>query len=171
MAKRHIRAIAVFGIAVLALTGARGSRGGSCDSDSGSSGSSSSSGGHSSNNNGSSDSDSSTTSGGSTGEAGNVSRPAAAAGDITIDDCVFKESELKLVAKLRIKNSNTTSKTYRYVIEAAFKDAAGTTISTAPAGVTLAAGATTSTEAIASHYDPEHKEVVARCEITKATKS
>ncbi|GHB14148.1 hypothetical protein [Streptomyces chryseus] len=40
MKLRHVRAIAVFGIAVLALTGARG-RGGSCDDSSGSSGGSS----------------------------------------------------------------------------------------------------------------------------------
>ncbi|MDJ0461935.1 hypothetical protein [Streptomyces sp. H27-C3] len=169
MAKRHIRAAAVCAIAVIALTGARGSRGGSCDSDSGSSGSSSSSGGHS--NNGSGDSDSSTTSGGSTGEAGNVSRPAPAAGDVKIEDCVFKESEVKLVAKLRVTNTNSTSKTYDYRIEIAFKDAAGTTISTAPAGAKLASGASTTTEAITSHYDPEHKEVVARCEVITATKS
>lgn len=76
---------------------------------------------HSSNNNGSSDSDSSSTSGGSTGEAGNIRGPVAAAGDVKIEDCVFKESELKLVAKLRITNTNNTGKTYDYRVDVAFK--------------------------------------------------
>ncbi|MGW7052230.1 hypothetical protein [Streptomyces sp. NPDC054887] len=63
MKLRHVRAIAVFGIAVLALTGARG-RGGSCDDSSGSSGGSSF---------GSSSSSSSTSSGGSSYDDGYTS--------------------------------------------------------------------------------------------------
>ncbi|MFD7610430.1 hypothetical protein [Streptomyces sp. NPDC059828] len=47
MKSRHVRALAVFGIVLVTLTGARGSRGGGCDNDhsSGSSSSSSSGGG------------------------------------------------------------------------------------------------------------------------------
>ena len=93
MKLRHVRAVAVFGIAIFALTGARGSHGASCggSSHSSGSGSSSSSGGSTG---GSHDSDST---GGSTSSSGGTSVTGGSSSnkterDIKIDACKLDDA-------------------------------------------------------------------------------
>ncbi|MBE4738314.1 MULTISPECIES: hypothetical protein [Streptomyces] len=125
MKSRHVRAVAVFGIVVFALTGARGSGGGGCSGGSSSS-SSSSSGGSSS---GGSDSGSTSTSGGSTtvGTGGSSSSQRGAARDLKIETCTYDNG---LVSRVRATNSSSTS-TYSYEFDLEFTDASGTVLHTA----------------------------------------
>ncbi|MDC2946902.1 hypothetical protein [Streptomyces heilongjiangensis] len=124
MKSRHVRAIAVFGIAVIALTGARGSHGGGCSGGSSSSSSSSSSGGS-----GGSDSSSSTSSGGSStvGTGGSSSSKRGAARDLKIETCTYDNG---LVSRVRATNSSSTA-TYSYEFDLEFTDASGTVLHTA----------------------------------------
>jgi hypothetical protein len=96
--RRKIRAVAVFGLVVVALTGARHSHGGGCGHSSSDS-SSSSSGGYSSSG--------STTSSGTTGGTptdGSTTRPES---DIRITDCTIDDTAGTLTAKLSITNGNS----------------------------------------------------------------
>ncbi|MFJ9409582.1 hypothetical protein [Streptomyces sp. NPDC101393] len=98
--RRQVRAVAVFGLVVVALTGARHSHGGGCGhSSSDSSSSSSSSGGYSSSG--------STTSSGTTGSTptdGSTTQPET---DIRITDCTVDNTAGKLTAKLSVTNGNS----------------------------------------------------------------
>ncbi|MGW2043295.1 hypothetical protein, partial [Streptomyces virginiae] len=136
---RHVRAIAVFGIAIVALTGARGSHGASCGGGSHSS-SSSSSGGSSggSSTSGSSGSDStsgtsgtSSSSGGTT--TGGTSRDKAER-DIKIDSCKLDSTGKNLVARLTVTNSGSLDQTYSITMK--FNPAAGSSAVAAQARVT-----------------------------------
>ncbi|MGW6454548.1 hypothetical protein ACWF94_01245 [Streptomyces sp. NPDC055078] len=118
MKLRHARAIAVFGIALIALTGARGSSGGGC----GGSSSSSSSGGSSGSNDNDSDS---TTSGGSTGSVTGGSTANRAERDIRIDKCGLDATRKKLTATITV--TNTGSLTYDYDITLDFRGTPGDT--------------------------------------------
>ncbi|MFF7391712.1 hypothetical protein ACFZAE_25120 [Streptomyces scabiei] len=122
MKSRHVRAVAVFGITVLALTGARGSGGGGCSGGSSSSSSSSSS-------SGGSDSGSSSTSGGSTtvGTGGSSSSQRGAARDLKIETCTYDNG---LVSRVRATNTSTTTD-YSYEFDLEFTDASGTVLHTA----------------------------------------
>ncbi|MFI8522378.1 hypothetical protein ACIGEZ_31915 [Streptomyces sp. NPDC085481] len=115
MKLRHVRAVAVFGIALVALTGARGSHGGSCG---GSHGSSSSSGGS---NNGS-DSNSSSSGGITTGGVGGSSKDRAER-DVRIDECALSADRKNLVAKVTVTNSDSSA--YLYDVTLQFKGAEG----------------------------------------------
>ncbi|MEI5522406.1 hypothetical protein WB401_33305 [Streptomyces brasiliscabiei] len=121
MQSRHVRAVAVFGIAVFALTGARGSGGGGCSGGSSSSSSSSSS-------SGGSDSGSSSTTGGSstTTGTGGSSGSRGAARDLKIETCAYDSG---LVARVRATNSSSTS-TYSYEFDVEFTDTNGQLIDT-----------------------------------------
>ncbi|UUU33142.1 hypothetical protein JIX56_26545 [Streptomyces sp. CA-210063] len=124
MQSRHVRAIAVFGIAVFALTGARGSSGGGCSGGSSSSSSSSSSGG--------SDSGSTTTTGGSTTTGtGGTSSSKGAARDLKIESCEYDNG---LVARVRATNRSSAS-TYTYRFEVEFTDTDGKSVATTEGGV------------------------------------
>ncbi|MFE3128518.1 hypothetical protein ACFXHD_34455, partial [Streptomyces hydrogenans] len=119
MKLRHARAIAVFGIAVFALTGARGSHGGGCDnSSSGSSSSSSSSSGGSHSDN---DNDSNATSGGSLPGGGSADK---AARDVTIDKCAYDAATKNLTAKITVKNDGALD--YDYSVTMKFTGAGAT---------------------------------------------
>ncbi len=146
MKLRHVRAIAVFGIAAVALTGARGSHGGSCGGGGGSSHSSSSSSGGSTSG-GSTGGDSSggtfgggTTSGGTTGSTttggtttsgtsgdsttsggsyttGGTGGSNSAMRDIKILSCEYTE-RLGITAKIQATNSSSTLKyDYRFTVK------------------------------------------------------
>ncbi|WP_216591500.1 FxLYD domain-containing protein [Streptomyces brasiliscabiei] len=121
MQSRHVRAVAVFGIAVFALTGARGSGGGGCSGGSSSSSSSSSS-------SGGSDSGSSSTTGGSstTTGTGGSSGSRGAARDLKIETCAYDSG---LVARVRATNSSSTS-IYSYEFDVEFTDTNGQLIDT-----------------------------------------
>ncbi|MFF9914320.1 hypothetical protein [Streptomyces sp. NPDC013457] len=112
MKLRHVRAIAVFGIALVALTGARGSHGGSC------SGGGSSSSGSNSSSSGGSDSNSSSSGGVTTGGVGGSSRDKAQR-DVRIDECKLSDDRKNLVAKVTITNSDSSA--YLYDVSLQFK--------------------------------------------------
>ncbi|MFF6781286.1 hypothetical protein [Streptomyces sp. NPDC012510] len=124
MQSRHVRAVAVFGIAVIALTGARGSGGAGCSGGSSSSSSSSSS-------SGGSDGGSSTSTGGSTTTGtGGSSASKGAARDLKIETCTYDNG---LVARVRATNSSSTS-TYTYKFDVEFTDSNGKVLHTAEDG-------------------------------------
>lgn len=124
MRSRHVRAVAVFGIAVIALTGARGSGGGGCFGGSSSSSSSSSS-------SGGSDGGSSTTTGGSTTTGtGGSSASKGAARDLKIETCTYDNGP---VARVRATNSSAAG-TYTYKFDVEFTDTNGKVLHTAEDG-------------------------------------
>ncbi|GAA3389544.1 hypothetical protein [Streptomyces roseoviridis] len=117
MKLRHVRAVAVFGIALIALTGARGSGGGSCSGGGSNSSSSSGSGSdHGSDGNGSS-------SGGVTSGGVGGSSKDRAQRDVRIDDCALSADRKNLVAKVTITNSDSSA--YLYDVTLQFKGAEG----------------------------------------------
>jgi hypothetical protein len=146
---RHVRAVAVFGVAVVALTGARHSHGGGCSGGS-SSHSSSSSGGTSgssshyhdddddysgSSSTGTTGSTTGSTTGNSTGAttgSGKVTRPVD---DVKIETCVFDESR-GIVAHVRATNSSART-AYTYKFGVTFRDPAGNTVRTSSATIPL----------------------------------
>lgn len=120
---RHVRAIAVFGIALVALTGARGYSGGSCGggSSSGSSGSGSSN--HDSTSGGSTGSTGSTTGGSVTG--GSKDKPAD---DVRITSCTWSDSR-GITARVSATNSSSSEK-YTYKFSVTFTDPNGAVLHT-----------------------------------------
>ncbi|WP_328399311.1 hypothetical protein OHS70_20870 [Streptomyces sp. NBC_00390] len=113
---RHVRAVAVFGIVLVALTGARGSGGGSCG------GSSSSSSGGSSTGGSNHDNDNSTTTGGGSVSGGGSSANQAMR-DISIAKCGLDAAGKNLTARLTIRNSDSLD--YNYNASVQFKGEVG----------------------------------------------
>ncbi|MER7954132.1 MULTISPECIES: hypothetical protein [unclassified Streptomyces] len=139
MKLRHVRAIAVFGIALVALTGARGSHGGSC------SGGGSSSSGSNSSSSGGSDSNSSSSGGVTTGGVGGSSRDKAQR-DVRIDECKLSDDRKNLVAKVTITNSDSAA--YLYDVSLQFKGDPSANIAMAKVDdVRVEGGASTPAEA------------------------
>ncbi|MEU7700299.1 hypothetical protein ACF064_25330 [Streptomyces sp. NPDC015492] len=160
---RHVRAIAVFGIAVVALTGARGSHGGSCG---GSSGSSSSSSNHNSDN----DSTSGGTSGGSL--PGGSSSADKAVRDVTINECKFDPATKNLVARITVKNDGALD--YDYSVTMKFKgDAGGTAIpaTATKTAVAVASGASRSVELSTAYPGSGDGSEYTKCEVSRASRS
>ncbi|MFJ8644744.1 hypothetical protein ACIRNI_01240 [Streptomyces sp. NPDC093546] len=138
MKLRHVRAVAVFGIVLVTLTGARGSHGGSCGGSSSSSSSSSSDGGSSTSGgyDGSTDSTSGSTSGSSNGDTdvtittGGTSTSGSSgggskgkAGDdkgVSITECYYDPSR-GIVARVSAHNTST-SEQYTYKFQVRFTD-------------------------------------------------
>ncbi|MFG2989329.1 hypothetical protein ACGFZK_08560 [Streptomyces sp. NPDC048257] len=177
MKLRHVRAVAVFGIAIFALTGARGSHGGSCGGSShgsGSSGSSSSSGG--STTGGSNDSDSTSggtttsSSGGSTTTGGSSSNKAER--DIKIVACKLDDAGKNLVAKLTVTNSGSVDYTYNITM----KFRGDTTSAASPAqarvtALTVKAGASQQAEATTTYTGKGDGSEYKECVVASASKS
>lgn len=139
---RHVRQVAVVVGVVVALTGARHSSGGGCFGGSSNSGSSSSSSTGGSGNH--DDDDSGSVSGGGV-ESSSLGE---ATQDLRIEECEVEGGAL--TADVRATNSST-SETYSYMFQVAFKDASGTTVATGSSGIfSLAAGATDSALVTAS---------------------
>ncbi|MGW7440005.1 hypothetical protein [Streptomyces sp. NPDC054849] len=175
MKLRHVRAIAVFGIAIVALTGARGSSGGSCggSSSSGSSSSSSSGGttGGGSNSDGS-DTTSSSSSSGGTSVTGGSSSSNKAERDIRIDSCRLDGSGKNLVARLTVTNNGSLDYTYNITM----KFRGGTTSSAAPAqaqvtGLTVKAGASRQAEATTTYTGKGDGSEYKECVVSSASKN
>lgn len=140
---RHVRQVAVVVGVVVALTGARHSSGGGCFGGSSNSGSSSSSSTGGSGNH--DDDDSGSVSGGGGVESSSLGE---ATQDLRIEECEVEGGTL--TADVRATNSST-SETYSYMFQVAFKDASGTTVATGSSGIfSLAAGATDSALVTAS---------------------
>ncbi|ALC22577.1 hypothetical protein ACH46N_24735 [Streptomyces pristinaespiralis] len=158
---RHVRAIAVFGIALVALTGARGSGGGGCDNSSSSS-SSSSGGSHR-------DDDS--------GSTGGVSVPGGsgadkAARDITIDECKYDDATKALTAKITINNSGSLD--YDYDVTMKFTGGVGGTAVPATASETaiaVAAGASETTVLSTPYTGSGDGSEYTKCEVSRASRS
>ncbi|MFD8883146.1 hypothetical protein ACFV0H_11530 [Streptomyces erythrochromogenes] len=172
---RHVRAIAVFGIAVVALTGARGSHGASCGGSSHSSSSSSggsSSGGSSSGGTSGSDSTSGTSStSGGTSTTGGSSRDKAER-DIKIDSCKLDGTGKNLVARLTVTNSGSVDYTYNVTMK--FNPAAGSSAVAATARVNslkVKAGASQQTEATAPYTGKGDGSEYKECVVSTASKS
>ncbi|MFJ8132309.1 hypothetical protein [Streptomyces hydrogenans] len=166
MKLRHARAIAVFGIAVLALTGARGSHGGGCDnSSSGSSSSSSSSsssggsGSHSDN-----DNDSNATSGGSLPGGGGSADKAAR--DVTIDKCAYDAATKNLTAKITVKNDGALD--YDYSVTMKFTGAGATSATAVKTGIAVTAGSSVSTELTTPYPGTGDGSEYTKCEVSRA---
>ncbi|MFJ5142130.1 hypothetical protein [Streptomyces sp. NPDC088707] len=156
---RHVRAIAVFGIAVVALTGARGSHGGGCGS---SSSGSSSSGNH--------NSDNDSTSGGSL--PGGSSSADKAIRDVTVNECAYDAATRNLVARVTVKNDGALD--YDYSVTMKFKgDAAGTVIpaSATKTAIPVAAGASVNAELTTSYPGTGDGSEYTRCEVSRASRS
>ncbi|MFF2793076.1 hypothetical protein ACFVT6_41100 [Streptomyces sp. NPDC058049] len=176
MKLRHVRAVAVFGIAIFALTGARGSHGGSCggsshSSGSGSSGSSSSSGGTT----GGSDSTS-----GSTGSTGSSPGSSVTGGsgngkaerDIKIDECKLDASGKNLVAKITVTNSGSIDYTYNITMQ--FRGdatSAATPARAKVAALAVKAGASKQAEATTAYTGKGDGSEYKKCTVDSASKS
>ncbi|MEV6330795.1 hypothetical protein [Streptomyces sp. NPDC051909] len=166
MKLRHVRAIAVFGLAVVALTGARGSHGASCGGGS--------SHGSGSSNHSSSGSDGSSTSGssssGSVSGVGGSSRDRVMR-DIKIDECALSADGKNLVAKLTFTNSDSSA--YLYDATLQFKGDAGKTVDLAIAQVNdlrVEGGASKSTEASTPYTGKGDGSEYAKCEVAFANR-
>ncbi|MGW0121423.1 hypothetical protein [Streptomyces sp. NPDC003327] len=165
MNKRHVRAIAVFGIVVVALTGARGSGGGSCGGGSSSSGSSSSGGSNHSDDNG--------TSGGTGGSVpGGSSSADKAVRDVTIDECKYDPATKNLVARVTVKNDGALD--YDYSVTMRFLgDAGGTAIpaTATETGIAVASGASRSAELTTPYTGSGDGSEYTKCEVSRASRS
>ncbi|WP_455360836.1 hypothetical protein [Streptomyces sp. SYSU K21746] len=171
MKLRHVRAVAVLGIAVVALTGARGSGGGGCDnSSSGSSGgSSSSSGGTTSG--GSDDGSSSSTSGGyTTGGSTTGGSNNSAVRDIKIESCDYDPSR-GIVARISARNSSSSEK-YTYKFSVKFTDPSGTLLRTSDSTIPYVMPNTTDTLDVSAAYVPKGSDSGGgKCEVTNVTRT
>ncbi|NXY98632.1 hypothetical protein HYE82_30495 [Streptomyces sp. BR123] len=179
MKLRHVRAVAVFGIAVFALTGARGSHGASCGGGHGSSSNSSSSG--SSGSSGSTSDGSSTTGGSdnststSTSTSGGTSVPNGssrdkAERDIKIDGCKLEGKNL--VARLTVTNSGMLDATYDITMK--FRGDATSNANLALAKVTglkVAKGASAKAEATTPYTGKGDGSEYKECVVVTASKS
>ncbi|GAA2624676.1 hypothetical protein [Streptomyces spororaveus] len=175
MKLRHVRAVAVFGIAIFALTGARGSHGGSCGGSShssGSSGGSSSSGGTTGGSHGSDSTSGSTgSSTGSpsvTGGSGNNK----AERDIKIDACKMDASGKNLVARITVTNSGSVDYTYNITMK--FRGDATSAAAPSQARVsalTVKAGASKQTEATTPYTGKGDGSEYKECVVDSASKS
>lgn len=169
MKLRHVRAIAVFGVALVALTGARGS-GGGCSSNSGSSSHSSDSG--SSTTGGSTTGDSSSSSSGGASVPGGSGSSDRAARDIKIDDCRMDDAGKNLVARLTVTNSGALDHTYNITMK--FRGDAGSSATTVRAnvtGLTVKAGASQVAEATATYTGTGDGSEYKECVVDSATKT
>ncbi|MDG9704557.1 hypothetical protein [Streptomyces sp. DH37] len=169
MRLRHVRAVAVTAVVLVALTGARKSDGGGCsgddDSGSGGSSSSSSSGGSGGDSGGSGGSG---LTGGSSGSGGGKQQKVMR--EITVVDCGVDEAG-KTTARLRIRNTGRMDMDYSATV--AFKDAAGSPRGTAVLeDFEVPAGEVLTTEAGGGAYTgPPDGAGTLRCDVVKAART
>ncbi|MDT9682150.1 hypothetical protein RND61_08695 [Streptomyces sp. TRM76323] len=166
---RHVRAVAVFGVVLIALTGARGSGGGSCDGSSSGSGSSSSSGGSGAG--GHQDTDGNGSGGGSSVPGGSGS-DASAMRDIRIDGCTLDASGKNLVARLTVTNDSSLD--YEYDATVQFQGDTGTSAPYAAArvdGLVVPANGSKNTEATTAYTGTQNGGEYTKCVVTKARRS
>jgi hypothetical protein len=158
---RHVRAIAVFGIALVALTGARGSSGGSCG------------GGSSNGSSGGSDNGSSSTSGGTTGSVTGGSSANKAERDVRIDECGLDAAGKNLTAKITVTNNDSLA--YAYDVSLQFKgDLGASDVNLAIAKVAdlqVASGASETTVASTPYTGSGNGSEYKKCEVTSASRT
>ncbi|MFC5220774.1 hypothetical protein [Streptomyces coerulescens] len=145
MKLRHVRALAVFTVVLVALTGARRSHGGGCD-DSNSSSSSSSSGGSTHHY----DDDDDYDTGSSSGGGSSATASAEPTSDVKITSCVYDPSR-GIVARVEAANTDTLT-TYTYEFDVVFKDPDGAPVRTSSSAIPYVAADTTETLDVAAAY-------------------
>ncbi|MGW2599832.1 hypothetical protein [Streptomyces klenkii] len=190
MKLRHVRAAAVFGIAVVALTGARGHHGGSCSGGSSSHHSSSSTSGGTTTTGG--------TSGGSTGTDGGLTTGGTTTGgstsggtstsgltsggtttggssanasrDLKIVSCDYSDAR-GITAKISVTNpSLTESNTYTFSVK--FTDATGALIGTRNRTIPFVGPGKTDTQDVSQVYVPKAgASVSGKCEVNNVTRT
>ncbi|RSS44534.1 hypothetical protein [Streptomyces sp. WAC08241] len=160
MKKRHVRALAVFGIALVALTGARGSGGGGCGSHSGSSSSSGGGSHHDNDDNGS-------TSGGSV--SGGSSGADKAIRDITIATCAYDAATKNLTARITVKNDGVLD--YDYDVTLKFKGTSAVPATATTNDIAVAAGASRSVDLTTAYPGTGDGSEYTECEVTRASRS
>ncbi|UUN27498.1 hypothetical protein [Streptomyces sp. FIT100] len=180
MKPRHIRAIAVFGLVLVTLTGARGSRGGGCDDDSGSGSSSSGSGGFTSGGSHSdpdpdTDVDDGVTTGGgditATPTPTAVPTPVDAMGDVEVDFCSIDPAAKNIRGQLVISNSTAVSQTYDITVHFAGDTPASAPFVDTIEDITVAGNESYFTEASA-FYSGSGKGTDSRtCKVVSATRT
>lgn len=171
---RHVRAVAIFGIAVVALTGARGSHGASCGGSSHSGSSSSSSSGGTTGGNHDSDSSSSSTSGSSSGGSvpGGSSSNNKAERDIKIDSCKLDDARKNLVARITVTNSGSLDYTYNITMKFQGDTTSSANLAQAKVtGLTVKAGASRQTEATTPYTGKGDGSEYKECVVSTAAKS
>ncbi|MFD9866720.1 hypothetical protein ACFXI8_17505 [Streptomyces niveus] len=158
---RHVRAIAVFGIAVFALTGARGSSGGGCSSSSSGSGGSS----HSDSDYDDDDYDYNGSSGSSTTGGSVTGGSSADAGrDLTIDSCKYDTVAGGFVAEVTATNSGSVDYSYTFTVE--FTDAAGASVGNGVGSIPrVTAGGSESVEVTAVDVSGDEGASGGQCEV------
>ncbi|MDI3407934.1 hypothetical protein [Streptomyces cavernicola] len=181
MKLRHARAVAVCAVALVALTGARGSHGGGCDNSSGGSGSSSSggsstSGGH--DDVGKDDSSGGVSgSGGSSGSSGSVSSGGVSGGgrdkaikDLKIESCKYTEA-LGVTARVRV--TNNSDQTYDYTYKVTFTGPSGELLRTANPSIPFVTGGSTDTLDTSAAYVAEAGDDLTQitCKLHDATRT
>ncbi|WP_024755045.1 hypothetical protein [Streptomyces exfoliatus] len=159
MKMRHVRAIAIFGIAVVALTGARGSHGGSCGGSSSSSSSSS----------GSGHSDNDSTSGGTGGSVPGGSSADKASRDVTIGECKYDSATKNLVARITIKNDGVMD--YDYNVTMKFTGVSASPVTSTKTAIAVASGASESVELTAVYPGSGDGSEYNKCEVSRASRS
>ncbi|MFI9305833.1 hypothetical protein [Streptomyces triculaminicus] len=195
MKLRHVRAAAVFGICVVALTGARGHHGGSCGGGSSHSSSSSSSGGSSTTTSGGTttggDSSSGGTFGGGTTTGGTTSGGTTTSGtsgdsttsggtstigggsamsDIKIRSCEYTD-RLGITAKIEATNSSATQK-YDYRLTVKFYGPDRELLGTRNPSIPWVAPGKTDTLDVSQPFVPKAgTSGTVRCEVSSATRT
>ncbi|MGK5729600.1 hypothetical protein [Streptomyces sp. URMC 124] len=196
MKLRHVRAAAVFGIAVVALTGARGHHGGGC------------SGGSSSHHSSSSTSGGTTTTGGTTGDStsggltsggttsggtstdgglttggsttsgsstsgltsGGTGRSGSASRDLKILSCDYSDAR-GITAKISVTNPSLTDN-YTYTFSVKFTDSNGTLIGTRNRTIPFVGPGKTDTQDVSQVYVPKAgTSVSGKCAVENVTRT
>ena len=159
MKRRYVRAVAVFAIVLVTLTGARRSGGGGCDDNGGSS--SSSSGGITSGG-------TSTTGGGGYSSSSPSTYSPDARAEVTVTTCDYDQAAGRLKAGLSINNPSSTD-TYKYSITVKFnKEPEGTIIGSDFLSATVGPGQTSTRTASSLHTFTEQTRF--ECEVSTAFK-
>ncbi|MBT2385370.1 hypothetical protein [Streptomyces sp. ISL-11] len=175
MKLRHVRAAAIFGIAVVALTGARGHHGGSCSGGSSSHSSSSTSGGSTTTGGTTSagttgdltsggTTTGGTTTGGTTGGStssgstsgittGGTGGSASASRDLKIISCDYSDTR-GITAKISVTNPSATDN-YTYTFSVKFTDSTGTLIGTRNRTMPYVGPGKTETQDVSQSYLPK----------------
>ncbi|MEH6379311.1 hypothetical protein V7793_33975 [Streptomyces sp. KLMMK] len=199
MKLRHVRAAAVFGIAVVALTGARGSHGGGCGGGSSSHGSSSSSTSGGTTTTGGTTGDSSTggstgggtstdgglttggtsglTTGGSTSSGTSTSgittggsTGGSASRDLKIVSCDYSDTR-GITAKISVTNPSLTDN-YTYTFSVKFTDSTGTLIGTRNRTIPFVGPGKTDTQDVSQSYVPKAgTSVSGKCAVNNVTRT
>ncbi|MEV6654661.1 hypothetical protein [Streptomyces sp. NPDC051219] len=175
MKRRHVRAIAVFGIVLITLTGARGSRGGGCDNDhsSGTSSSSGSGGSHYDDYDGGTDGGS--VSGGEDATEsptdGSAAGPVDATAHVEFKYCSIDPAAAHLRGHLYITNSAATDQTYDITVQFEGDSPSAAPVTKTISDVTVAALNNYEMDVEAPYTGPGKETDTRNCKVASATRT